>query len=85
MEKRAGFRTWIAQGYALLNDLSGLLRSLKEAIDMRDALIFHVTGPYHDCLDINGVKLERIYNSDEVQNLLAGVNLDKQSISRLRV
>jgi len=85
MEARSGFKTGIAQCYALLGDLKSVLRCLKQAIDNHDELIFHLTGPYHECIDIEGIKLGTMYDSEEVQELLTQANLDKESIRRLEI
>jgi len=39
-EARSGFKALLAHAYALLGDLNGVMRSLKQAIDNRDWLIF---------------------------------------------
>lgn len=85
LETHSGFNPWIAMGYALLGDLDGVLRSLKQAIDNHVSLIFHLTGPFHECVDIDGAKLGLMFDSQEVQELLREANLDKESIRRLRI
>ncbi len=87
MEARSGLKTWITHGYALLGDVKGVLRSLQKAIDNHDSGLWNLTGhgPHHDYVNIEGVKLESIYNRQEVQELLKQINFDRESISRLKV
>ena len=86
-EARSGLKMWLAHGYALLGDIDSALRSLRKAIDNRDPYLRHLTGhgPYHDCVNIDGVKLGAIYDGEDVQALLSPINLDQESIRRLKI
>ena len=78
---------WLAHGYALLGDVDGALRSLRKAIDNHDPYFGHLTGhgPYHDCVNIDGVKLGAIYDGEDVQAFLRPFDLDQESIRRLKI
>ncbi len=87
MKGSSGLKVWLAHGYALLGDIDGVLRSLKQAIENHDTFLCHLIGhgPYYDCIDIDGNKLESTFEGPAVQEVMRQVNLDRESIGRLRI
>jgi len=87
IEPRAGGKVMLTHCYALLGDIDGVQRALNEAIDGHDPVLWHLVpqGPLHEEVNIDGIKLGTIYNGPEVQKILRQVNLDQESIRRLRV
>jgi TolB-like protein len=87
IEPRAGLKVFLTHCHALLGDIDGVQRALKEAIDGHDPLLWHLVpqGPLHEAVNIDGIKLGTIYNGPEVQEILRQVNLDQESIRRLKV
>ncbi len=88
IEPQPGLRVWLAHGYALIEDIDGVIRMLRAAIENHDPHLFHISakfGQYHRQLGVNERPLGDVYSSDEVQAVLREVGLDRQSIDAIRI
>ncbi len=86
METRSGRSAMLTICYALLGDINGVLRALKEAIDNHDPLLFNlITHGLDERVNIDGIKLGTIYKGPKVQALLKSINFDQKSLRRLKI
>ena len=88
IEPQPGLRVWLTHCYALIEDLEGVVRMIRAAIENHDPQLWHIVGWnmwFQWYLGINGKPLGDIYSSDAVQAVLREVGLDSQSIDALRI
>jgi TolB-like protein len=88
LEPLPGLRISLAHCYALIEDLEGVVRMVRAAVENHDPLLSTIVSKgriYYRQLGINGRPLGDIYSSDEVQAVLREVGLDRRSIDAIRI
>ena len=85
LETQPGIRIWLAHCYALVGDLAGVVKTIREAVENHDPQLFHISGRYERLLADPDSPFGGMYLSDEVQSVLREAGLDLQTIKALRV